>query len=235
MPLMQAMPGQQLVETLETDDGAVIYGATHEVGKDLRLKTIKEVWNDAETHKLSTEILKPAPAMRGAAETGIAVAKLAWDVIKEGKVVAKTSDSMSSVLAQTDRNPLDYEGARHGTSGAYTWSVHDSLIKSIKYVEIKLRVEGTYGARPVAGSKAPAGHYLPDIYVNILTCNVNFPCSASGNANISNVSNVGRGEVDPVVRVHAKLTAGWFAQHMGITVGFEAQGSRGFRLIGREG
>lgn len=234
MPLIQAQAGQQLAETLATDDGVVLYSAIHEVAADKQLRTIKEDWAEPALQTLNQPAPQPPPALRGA-ETGVAVARLAWDIIKEGKVTAKTSDAMSSVLSQDDKDPLHYEGARQAVSGAYTWTVCDSLIKSIKYVEIKLRLEGSYGARPVAGSKAPAGQYLPDIYVNILSCNVNFPCSASGSANISNVSNVGRGSVDPALRVHAKLTAGWFAQHMGITVGFSAQGSRGFALIGKEG
>jgi hypothetical protein len=234
MPLIQAPAGQQLAETLETEDGVVLYSATHEVGKDRQLRTLKEEWADPALLTLNQPPLQEAPALRGA-DTGIAVAKLAWDIIKEGKVVAKTSDAMSSVLSQDDKDPLHYEGARQASTGAYTWTVRDSLIKSITYVRIKLRLEGSFGARPVAGSKAPAGQYLPDIYVNILGCDVNFPCSASGNANISNVSNVGRGTVDPSLRVHAKLSAGWFAQHMGITVGFSAQGSRGFALLGKEG
>lgn len=235
MPLMKAQPGQKLAETLEVDGRGTVYSATHEVGRDQQLHTVDENWADPDLREISLAAPQEPPALRGAAEIGIAVAKLAWDIIKEGKVAAKTTDAMSSVLAQADRDPLHYEGARRGVSGAYTWTVRDSLVKSLKYVEIKLRVEGSYGARPAAGSPAPSGLYLPDIYVNILTCNVNFPCSASGSANISNIVNVGRGEVDPSLRVHAKLTAGWFAQHMGITVGFTVQGSRGFGLIGKEG
>jgi hypothetical protein len=234
MPLLTAQPGQKLAETLEVDDRGTVYSATHEVGDDLRLRTIEEHWADQALREIGVAPLREPPALRGA-ETGIAVAKLAWDIIKEGKVAAKTTDAMSSVLSQADRDPLHYEAARAGVSGAYTWTVCDSLIKSLKYVEIKLRVEGSYAARPVKGSPAPGGLYLPDVYVNILTCNVNFPCSASGSANISNIVNVGHGEVDPALRVHAKLTAGWFAQHMGITVGFTAQGSRGFGLLGKEG
>lgn len=201
MPLIQAQAGQQLVETLETDDGVVLYSATHEVGADNQLRTINEGWAEPALQTLNPPAPQPPPVLRGA-ETGIAVVRLAWDVIKKGKATAKTHDAMSSVLSQDDRDPLHYEGARQAASGAYTWTVCDSLIKSIKH---------------------------------ILSCNVNFPCSASGSANISNVSNVGRGSVDPSVRVHAKLRAGWFAQHMGITVGFSAQGSRGFALIGKEG
>lgn len=38
-----------------------------------------------------------------------------------------------------------------------------------------------------------------------------------------------------MIRILAKLTAGWLGQRRSITVGFVAQGGHRFRLIGREG
>lgn len=235
MPSIRTQPGQQLVETLEAEDGSTVFSAVHVLDDDQHhFRTLSEHWSDSTSEQIGSGVDRSAQMLTGA-ESGLAVAKFAWDIIKEGRAVGKTADAMSSVLSQDDKDPLHYRDARSGASPAYTWTLRDSLITSIEYVKIKLRVEGTYGARPTPGCKAPAGAYLPDVYVNILVCDVNFPCSASGSANISSVSNIGHADVDPMIRIHAKLTAGWFAQHRSITVGFVAQGCHGFRLVGREG
>ena len=181
-------------------------------------------------------LLQGTQLLKGEADAAVAAAKLAWDIIKEGKVVGKSEDAKSCVLSTKDMDPLSYEGAKEGKSGTYTWEVNDSIdwFGKINYVTIKLRVEGKYGATPVPESEAPKGHYLPDVYVNVTECKLNFPCSASGSANLSNPSNIGRSSVNAEVKVHGKLNAGWFAQHLGITIGFEATGTGGFRLIGKE-
>lgn len=235
MSSIPTQPGQQLLETLETEDGLTVFSAVHLLSDDQHhLRTLSEKWSGPTSATIVRDA-DEAPPILAAAESGLAVAKFAWDIIKEGKAVGKTTDAMSSVLSHADGDPLHYQDARVGKSLAYTWTLRDSLITSIEYVKIKLRVEGTYGARPAPGSTARPGTYLPDVYVNIMTCNVNFPCSASGSVNISSVSNVGHKQVDPMIRIHAKLTGGWFAQQRSITVGFIARGTNGFQLVGQEG
>lgn len=236
MPLMTEQTGKRLVETLSGPDGEVLYDAVHEVGSDNTLTTVSEEWHEEALQRSNEQLLKGQPLVLGAGSTAVAAAKLAWDIIKEGKAVGKSEDAKSAVLSAADMDPLNYEGAKEGKSGTYTWEVNDSvtIFGKINYVTIKLRTEGKYGATPRADSKAPKGHYLPDVYVNVTQCSVNFPCSASGSANLSNPSNIGRGDINTEVKVHAKLNAGWFAQHFGITVGFQATGTGGFRLLGKE-
>lgn len=236
MPLLTEQTGKRLVETLSGPDGEVLYDAIHEVNSDNTLTTISEEWHHSDLEETNKQLLKGEPIVLGAESTVVAAAKLAWDIIKEGKAVGKSEDAKSSVLSKSDMDPLNYEGAKEGKSGTYTWEVNDSvtIFGKINYVTIKLRTEGKFAATPRAGSEAPKGHYLPDVYVNVTQCTVNFPCSASGSANLSNPSNIGRGDINAEVKVHAKLNAGWFAQHMGITVGFQATGTGGFRLLGKE-
>jgi hypothetical protein len=236
MPLLTEQTGKKLVETLTDPDGKVLYSADHEVASDNTITTTSEQWHDDVLQQTNEQLLKGESLELGSGSTAVEAAKLAWDIIKEGKAVGKTADAKSAILSTADMDPLNYEGAREGKSGTYTWKVNDKVkvFGEINYVTIKLRVEGKYGAKPVKESKAPEGHYLPDVYVNVTHCTVNFPCSASGTANLSNPSNIGRGAVNAEVKVHAKLTAGWFAQHFGISIGFQATGTGGFRLLGRE-
>lgn len=235
MPLLSAQAGKKLVETLTGSDGELLYHASYDVAPDNQLTLSSETWHQDELRQLNRQVQTGTLAL-GAENNALAAAKLVWDIIKDNKAVGKSADAKSSVLSAAATDPLDYENARDGASGTYTWEVNDALtiFGKINYVTIKVRAEGKYAATPVAGSKAPAGHYLPDVYVNVTQCTVNFPCSASGSANLSNPANIGRGEVDTEIRVHAKLTASWLLQHFGITVGFRATGSGGFRLLGRE-
>lgn len=246
MPLLQNQSGEQitgkkLVETLTAPDGTVLYKANHEVAPDNTLKTIDEVWYNEPLKAVNDGLLKgiePASIMMKDADpmgAAIEAGKLAWDIIKEGKAVGQSSDAMTYVLSKSDTDPLNYIGAKDGASGEYKWEINDACtwFGTINYVTIRVQVEGKYGAVPRDGSPAPKGYYLPSVYVNVAQCSVNFPCSASGSANLANPANIGTSEVNAEVKVYAKLTGGWFLQYIGITVAFEATGSGGFRLIGR--
>lgn len=237
MPLLKDRSGKQLVETLTGPDGELLYEATHKINPDNTLGTIREVWHDEQLKATNQQLLKGAPLEAGAASDALAAGKLAWDIIKEGKVVGQSADAMTSVLAKVDMDPMNYVNARDGSSGEFRWEVNDAFdwFGKINYVTIRLKTEGKFHATPRSTSPAPRGYYLPSVYVNILECTVNFPCSASGSANLANPSNIGReGEANAEVKIHAKLTAGWFAQHFGITIGFDATGTGGFRLLGKE-
>ena len=244
MPLLTKQTGKQLVETLTGPGDELLYEASHLINPNNTLKTLTERWYDKQLKATNQQLLKGAPSKLGAASEVIdagklvvEAGKLAWDIIKEGKVVGQSADAMTSVLAKVDLDPMNYVGAKAGESGVYTWEVNDAFhaFGKINYVTIRLKVQGKYLATPRSTSPAPRGYYLPSVYVNILRCKVNFPCSASGSANLENPSNIGsEQEANAEVKIHAKLTAGWFAQHIGITVGFQATGTGGFRLLGRE-
>ena len=237
MPLLTKQTGKQLVETLTGPGDELLYEASHLINPNNTLKTLTERWYDKQLKATNQQLIKGVPMKLGAASEAIEAGKLAWDIIKEGKVVGQSSDAMTAVLAKVDRDPMNYVGAKAGESGVYTWEVNDAFhaFGKINYVTIRLKVQGKYLATPRSTSPAPRGYYLPSVYVNILECRVNFPCSASGSANLTNPSNIGsEKEANAEVQIHAKLTAGWFAQHIGITVGFQATGTGGFRLLGRE-
>ena len=244
MPLLTKQTGKQLVETLTGPGDELLYEAAHQINPNNTLKTTRERWYDKQLKATNQQLLKGAPSKLGAASEVIdagklvvEAGKLAWDIIKEGKVVGQSADAMTSVLAKVDMDPMNYVGAKAGESGVYIWQVNDAFhaFGKINYVTIRLKVQGKFHATPRSTSPAPRGYYLPSVYVNILECRVNFPCSASGSANLTNPSNIGsEKEANAEVQIHAKLTAGWFAQHIGITVGFQATGTGGFRLLGRE-
>lgn len=237
MPLLKDLTGKQLVETLIGPDGELLYEATHQVNPDNTIETTKEVWHNEQLKATNQKLLKGTQLELGGASEIIEAGKLAWDIIKEGKAVGQSADAMTAVLAKVDMDPMNYIGAQDGSSGEFTWEVNDACtwFGKINYVTIRLNTEGKYAATPRTTSPAPKGYYLPSVYVNIKQCTVNFPCSASGSANLANPSNIGtEQEANAEVKIHAKLTAGWFLQWFGITIGFEATGTGGFRLLGKE-
>ena len=249
MPLLKSQTGEQLagkelVEKLTAPDGKVLYSAKHKINPDNTLETTEENWHHEPLKSLNQDLLKGAePKVSAAipvgeaAKTAVEAGKLAWDIIKEGKAVGQSSDAMTCVLSKADMDPMNYVAAKDGSSGEFTWEVNDAFdwFGKINYVTIRLQAEGKYGATPRPGSPAPKGYYLPSVYVDVAQCTVNFPCSASGSANLANPSNIGReGEVNAEVKIYAKLTAGWFLQYLGITIAFDATGARGFKLLGVE-
>lgn len=237
MPLLKDQSGKQLVETLTGPNGEILYEATHQISPDNTLETTREVWHDDQLKVINQQLLKGVSLEVGAASEAIAAGKLAWDIIKEGKAVGQSADAMTAVLAKSDMDPMNYVNAKDGSSGEFKWEVNDAfdVFGKINYVTIRLKTEGKYRATPRSTSPAPKGYYLPSVYVNILECRVNFPCTANGSANLANPTNIGpEEEANAEVKIHAKLNAGWFAQHFGITIGFEATGTRGFRLLGKE-
>jgi len=234
--------GKELVETLRGPEGELLYQATHSVESDGTLRTTEEQWSDTatalqETHERPLLATGPADAAIKAAETGVKAAKLAWDIIRDNKATAVTTDVKSSVLSTKDTDPLSYAGAVGGESGQYTWEINDSfdLLGKINYITVRIRFEGSYRGQPVPSSPAPPGSYLPSVYFNVLQCTVNFPCTLIGTANLETPTNIGSPtNSDAAVIAHAKLNGAWLFQSLGISIKFRATGTGGFTLIGQE-
>lgn len=248
MPLLKSKNGEQLsgkqfIETLTAPDGEVLYSAKHNVNPDNTLDTVETTWNNETLKNINLNLLEGVEdemmtaSVGDASKTAVDVGKLAWEIIKEGKAVGQSTDAMSYVLSKSDLDPMNYNNAKDSSSGEYKWEVNDACtwFGKINYVTIRIKANGKYHATPSSKSPAPNGYYLPSVYLNVAQCKVNFPCSASGSANLASPANIGReGEVNAEVKIYAKLTAGWFAQHFGITIAFDATGKNGFRLLGKQ-
>jgi hypothetical protein len=112
MPLLKDQSGKQLIETLTGPDGELLYEATHQINPDNTLETTREVWHDERLKATNQQLLKGVSLEAGAASDAIAAGKLAWDIIKEGKVVGQSADAMTSVLAKVDMDPMNYVNAK---------------------------------------------------------------------------------------------------------------------------
>lgn len=93
MPLVSQPKGKQLVETLSGPNSEIFYTTTHEVASDNTLKTISEKWNHKELEADNKRLLQGKQLLGGEADAAVAAAKLAWDIIKEGKAIGKSEDA----------------------------------------------------------------------------------------------------------------------------------------------
>lgn len=242
-------PGSRLIVTLTNDDtGDVVMQEEHEVLQPapakgttrgatpatMETRLVSQQWQDPVLAALNSD--DGAPATRttrggaGAAEAaklGLDVAKFAWEVVKDNKAVVDAKATTTSALHK-GTGGLDYQGARSSKASSYTLSVRDSWIKSWELVHAQVACEGTFGATPRVDG-IPAGQYLPAVQVYSPKANADWPCQLSVSATVSAVSNMGRGNVDPMITILVGVDYGWIAQKRHVTVKFTARGSQGLR------
>jgi len=136
----------------------------------------------------------------------------------------------TAVLNQADTNPLDYQNAQPGNSGAFTYRGTVWPTNLIQW-EIVVDLGGTYNASPFSSSPAAPGAYLPSVYTVVPTCNVYWPYSANASASVTTPSNVGSGSVDAMVDTVASIQVGSFIDSFNVNLTFRAQGTLGFSLL----
>ena len=240
-------PGRRLILTItDNESDKPLLREEHEVVEAARptgalrgagtaeLDTVMraQAWSDPELQQLN-EAAAPAKALRGgggagaveAGKLGLEVAKFAWEIIKDNKAVVEAGATTTSVLYK-GTGGLDYEGARKTKARTYTISVHDSLIKSWELIHAEIACEGTYAASP-RSPDVPAGQYLPSVHVYSPKVSADFPCTVKVSATVSEVSNMGRGAIDPMIKVLCAADFGWLLQKRHIVIPYTAQGSRG--------
>jgi hypothetical protein len=246
--------GSRLQVTLTNNDtGKVVLRAEHEVVKvpkkrgiargaeeaaQVETRLLSQEWFDPELEALNKEP-QGAPVSRGAVEAakigvdaaklGLDVAKFAWDVIKANQAVVDAKATTTSVLYH-DTHGMVYEGAKSARSSSYTLSVRDSLIKSWECIHADVVCEATYHATPrIKG--IPDGYYLPSVHVYSPKAHADFPCQINVKAELTDVSNMGTGKIDPMVTVLSSIDFGWLFQRKHLTVKFNARGSQGVARV----
>lgn len=139
-------------------------------------------------------------------QSGLAVAKFAWDILKDGKPQLNTDGAFTSILSASDTNWGNYLYAQNMQSHVYKFIVTEQLIfTSYTSVEIQFKVVGTYGATHI---NLP-GYFVPSVYVAFPNIDVNWGYSADADAAVSNVSNIGGVAVNPQMDflVHTKVSS----------------------------
>lgn len=187
----------------------------------LDLQLVTEAWANDEVQAFHT----PAAAEPSAKDV-LEVTKFAWDFIKDNRPVSDVKDTVTSVIIK-GTNPLDYAHAKEFRTGEYRFYAHDSVIKDWILVDTRFRLEGAYGATP-SRSEIPFGHYLPSLHFNVLEVFVAWTFNLEGHAEVSQPINLGGpDDVQPQVRLYAKLKLSWIFQSNSVTFGFVANGVRG--------
>jgi hypothetical protein len=214
----------------------VVYQASYDVTPDQHLKLVSQTWTDPSLQALNqpTATAQPQPQPRDAGATAVEAGKLVWQIIKDNRATANTTDTMTYVLSSKDTDSMNYVNAKSGASNSYTWRVVDAWDEDIVYVDIVVNARGYLHGQPVSTSPAPRGFYLPSVYFNVSKCDVDWPFTATGYANLANPVNVGtEGEAVAEVMMYAKLSAEWVFESFNITVGFKANGKTGYWNMGQ--
>ncbi|MEJ2405872.1 MAG: hypothetical protein P8171_16530 [Candidatus Thiodiazotropha sp.] len=232
---------KELYEVVKVPEKGIVRGTVDESQYETRL--LSQQWSDPELKALNEESEANVPTTRGgneaidagklavdAVKLGLDVAKFAWDIVKNNKPVVDV-DSTTTYVLYKDTGSLDYKDARSASPSSYTLSVRDSLIKSWEVIHADIVCEGTYNATP-RNESIPLGHYLPDVHLYAPNAHADFPCQLNAKAQLSNVSNMGRSAIDPMVTILSSLDFGWLFQRKHMTVKFEASGSQGIYRTG---
>lgn len=161
------------------------------------------------------------------------VVRFVWEFIKENRPVA-TSEGASTAVIAAGTDPLDYANAKEGRSGTYRFYAYDAVFKDWILVDCLFRLEGSYLATPVQPG-IPSGGYLPSVYFNVLKTYASFGYRLDARAEVSYPSNLGSpDDVEPQVRVYAKISMSTLFSAYSGTAGFVANGKRGFWGTGWE-
>ena len=174
---------------------------------------------------LQQESEKAPDQLTGA--SGLDVAKFAWDIIKSSKPVTQADGAFTSVLASADKHWDQYGGAKEFKSPRFDW--HGKNLLGMTLFRARYILKGTYKAS-YAGKRGdvPKGEYLPLVFFEIPEAFAAITWSLTGSGNCSAPSNMGKGQVVPMIYVSAKITAsGWF-QSFTKTFTYKVRGDTGY-------
>lgn len=158
--------------------------------------------------------------------SGLDVAKFAWDVIKDGKPKTDIQGAFTSVLAEGDKNPLNYGYAVNDQTMNVSFTLENLFGMSL--VDANYRGECTYGAlHPSYG-----GHFLPNVHFKVNKSYAMWSWNLDVSAQVSNVSNIGGfAEPNPQIDMDVTLKAGSLLQNFTRTTTFRAVGIGGISIV----
>ncbi|MCC6551720.1 MAG: hypothetical protein IT372_01700 [Polyangiaceae bacterium] len=236
--------GQRILIRLENaDTGAVLVAAEQEIMRvpgrmdpasavGARLIGESSRRRDVARSAAGEAAAGPVTAQIGPTEI-LEVVRFAWDFIQDNKPVATSAGASTAVIVK-GTDPLDYANANEGRSSTYRFYVRDAVFQDWILVECLFRLEGTYLATP-AQSGIPFGRYLPSVYFNVLRTYASFGYRLDARAEVSYPANLGPpDDIEPQVRVYAKLTVSTLFSTFSSTAGFVANGKHGFWGTGWE-
>lgn len=162
----------------------------------------------------------------GKAEAAIAVAKLAWDVLKDSRPQAIAKGAFTSVLDQKEKDPMRYPNAKNFSSKKYQINFKNVVGKVV--AGVGLRCVGTYKAQKPPGSDVPDGDYLPQVAFDVIKAKAAATTKIDAVASVTSPANVGTADrVNPQIFVKVDITySGWLKSETA-SFSLKVQGSKG--------
>jgi hypothetical protein len=166
------------------------------------------------------------PLTAGEAEAALAVARFAWEVVKDSRPIAVTQGAFTTVLDRRETDPLRYPNAKPFRSDLYR--VRFKNIFGGVVAGVDLRCVGTYAAAKPPGSDVPEGYYLPQVSFDIAHAHAAFTTSVEAAASITAPANIGSAElVNPMI---------WVKVLVNYKGGFKAESKPiALKVTGRDG
>jgi len=160
--------------------------------------------------------------------TGLAVAKFAWDVLKDGKPQLNTDGALTSVLNAADSNWSNYWNAQNAESDTYRFIIKENLMfTSYNAIDVQFKVVGTYGATHPTLS----GHYIPSLYVKFAKTDINWGHTVDADASVSNVSNIAGADVNPQIDFLVHIKDSTLIQCWDRTITYRVTGKDGIKKL----
>jgi|GEM_PF-2214154 len=159
-----------------------------------------------------------------AGKLGLAVAKFAWEIIKDARPVTKADGAYTTILSIKDKNYENYGYSVGGTSAEVDYEGKNLFTMTLFHA--KFRIDGYYNASNpnVPGNWMPSVAFKVDESFAALTWNLNAGAAITSAANLASPA-----APEPEIQIVANVQAnGWF-QSFTNSFTFYANGRTGFR------
>jgi len=180
----------------------------------------------AEEEEASESTTDQAVLGAGEAEAAIAVAKLAWDILKDSRPQAVAKGAFTSVLDRKEMDPMRYPNAKNFRSKKYQIKFKN-VVGSV-VAGVGLRCVGTYKAQKPPGSDVPEGDYLPQVAFDVIQAKAAATTKIDAVASVTSPANVGTADrVNPQIFVKVDITySGWLKSETA-SFSLKVQGNKG--------
>ena len=176
------------------------------------------------------DYLQPQTKVRKSATTAIAVAKFAWDVIKDNRPETVAKGAFTRALSSSDSKWENYAQTKFGSSEVVKLKTK-GLIIPLTQTDIKFALAGYYDAR----HPSIPGHWLPLINVDVQEMYAIISWKVNATASVTLPVNVGTVAAPiPEIPVFLELNTSGAFQNSTTKYEFRANGRDGFRYIGKK-
>lgn len=173
--------------------------------------------------------LQPQTKALKNAATAIAVAKFAWDVIKDNRPETVATGAFTRALASSDPQWDNYAQARSGTSQVVT--IKTKGLIPVTQTEVKFALAGYYDAK----HSSIGGHWLPLLNVDVKDVYAIISWKVNAKASVTLPVNVGTVAAPiPEIPVFMEITTSGVFQNDTKKYEFRANGKNGFSYIGKK-